>query len=253
MSINIDYKLNQLLLDIPKGAVILSSWLMSKGYSHSLQHRYLKSNWIEAVGSGAFKRKNDNISVFGAIYALQNQNLKNIHLGGKSALSLLGFAHYIEMGNTSLSFYAQTGYKLPKWFKNNKDWKDHQLICSSFLPDHLGTMDYDLGNFKIKISTPARAMLECFEIAPQKFDLAEAYLIMEGLTSLKPNEVQKLLEACTSVKVKRLFLYFSEAANHSWFKYLDIDKINLGSGKRSIVKDGIYNEKYRITVPQKIN
>jgi len=51
----------------------------------------------------------------------------------------------------------------------------------------------------------------------------------------------------------KLFLYFSEAANHSWFKYLDIDKINLGSGKRSIVKDGIYNEKYRITVPQKIN
>ena len=169
--------------------------LKSKGYSYSLQHRYLKSNWIEAVGSGALKRKNDELTVFGAIYALQNQNLKNIHLGGKSALSLLGFAHYIEMGKTSHSFFAQTGYKLPKWFKNNKDWKDHQLICSSFLPPHLGTMDYDLGNFKIKISTPARAMLECFEIAPQKFDLAEAYLIMEGLTSLKPNEVQKLLEA----------------------------------------------------------
>ena len=149
--------------------------------------------------------------------------------------------------------FAQTGYKLPKWFKNNKDWKDHQLICSSFLPPQLGTMDYDLGNFKIKISTPARAMMECLEIAPKKFDLTEAYLIMEGLTSLKPSDVQKLLEACTSVKVKRLFLYFSEAANHSWFKYLDIDKINLGSGKRSIVKDGIYNEKYSITVPKRIN
>ena len=253
MSIKIDDKLNQLLLDIPKGAVILSSWLKSKGYSHSLQHRYLKSNWIEAVGSGAFKRKNDELTVFGAIYALQNQNLKKIHLGGKSALSFLGYAHYIEMDNTSLSFFAQTGYKLPKWFKNNKDWKDHQLICSSFLPPQLGTMDYDLGNFKIKISTPARAMMECLEIAPKKFDLTEAYLIMEGLTSLKPSDVQKLLEACTSVKVKRLFLYFSEAANHSWFKYLDIDKINLGSGKRSIVKDGIYNEKYSITVPKRIN
>jgi hypothetical protein len=251
VSIKIDDKLNQLLLDIPKGAVILSSWLKSKGYSHSLQHRYLKSNWIEAVGSGAFKRKNDELTVFGAIYALQNQNLKKIHLGGKSALSFLGYAHYIEMDNTSLSFFAQTGYKLPKWFKNNKDWKDHQLICSSFLPPQLGTMDYDLGNFKV--TTPARAIMECLELAPKKFDLAEVYLIMEGLTSLKPNEVQKLLEECTSIKVKRLFLYFSEAANHSWFKYLDIDKINLGSGKRSIVKDGIYNEKYSITVPKRIN
>ena len=92
------------------------------------------------------------LSVFGAIYALQQQNGKNIHLGGKSALSLLGFAHYIEMSNTSLSFFAQAGYKLPKWFKNNREWKNHKLICSSFLPPQLGTMDYDLGNFKIKIS-----------------------------------------------------------------------------------------------------
>ena len=253
MSIKIDDKLNKLLQDIPKGTVILSPWLMSKGYSHSLQHRYLKSNWLEKISNGAFKRKNDELSVFGAIYALQHQNSKNIHLGGKSALSLLGFAHNIEMINTSLSFFAQPGYKLPKWFKNNMEWKAHQLFCSSFLPAQLGTMDYELSNFKIKISTPARAMLECLEIAPKKFDLAEAYLIMEGLTSLKPSEVQKLLESCTSIKVKRLFLYFSEVSNHTWFKYLDVDKINLGSGKRSIVKDGTYNEKYRITVPEKIN
>ena len=95
--------------------------------------------------------------------------------------------------------------------------------------------------------------MECLEIAPKNFDLEEVYLIMEGLTSLNPMEVQKLLESCTSIKVKRLFLYYSEVSNHTWFKYLNIDKINLGAGKRSMVKDGIYNEKYMITVPQKIN
>jgi hypothetical protein len=248
-----DNKLNQLLQDIPKGTIILSSWLMSKGYSYSLQHRYLSSNWLETIGSGAFKRKNEDVTVLGALYALQHQHRKNIHLGGKSALSLLGFAHYIEMSPTSFSFFAQTGYKWPKWFKNNMDWKDHQLICSNFLPPQLGKMEYDLGNFKIIISTPARAMLECLELAPNKFDLAEAYLIMEGLTSLKPSDVQKLLESCTSIKVKRLFLFFAEVSKHTWFKYLNIDKINLGSGKRSIVKDGTYNEKYRITIPEKTN
>ena len=253
MSIKIDDKLNKLLQVTPKGAVLLSSWLISKGYSHSLQHRYLKSNWLETISSGAFKRKNDELSIFGAIYALQQQNGKNIHIGGKSALSLLGFAHNIEMSNTSLSLFAQSGYKLPKWFINNKEWQEYQLFCSSFLPAHFGTMDYDLGNFKVTISNPVRAIMECLEIAPKKFDLAEVYLIMEGLTSLKPSEVQKLLEECTSIKVKRLFLYFSEVSNHTWFKYLDIDKINLGSGKRSIVKDGTYNEKYSITVPKRIN
>lgn len=253
MSIKNKDKLNQLLQDIPKGTVVLSSWLVSKGYSHSLQHRYLNSNWLEPISRGAFKRKNDDVSIFGALYALQYQNGKNIYLGGISALRLLGFAHYIEMSGTSFSLFAQTGFKLPNWFKENMEWKNHQLFCSGFLPPHIGTMDYDLGNFKIKISTPVRALMECLEIAPKNFDLVEAYLIMEGLKSLKPTEVQKLLEACTSIKVKRLFLYFSEVSNHAWFKYLDVDKINLGSGKRSIVKDGMYNEKYRITVPQKIN
>ena len=248
-----DNKLNKLLQDIPKGAVILSSWLTSKGYSHSLQHRYLKSHWLESIGSGAFKRENDEITVFGALHALQFQSNKYIHLGGISALGLLGFAHYIKMSEKSYSFYAQTGFKLPEWFKKNEEWKGHQLFCSSFLPPQLGIIDYNLGNFKIKISTPLRALMECLEIAPKNFDLEEVYLIMEGLTSLNPMEIQKLLESCTSIKVKRLFLYYSEVSNHTWFKYLNIDKINLGAGKRSMVKDGIYNEKYMITVPQKIN
>ena len=112
-------------------------------------------------------------------------------------MGLLGFAHYLKMSE-SYSFYAQTGFKLSEWFKKNEEWKGHQLFCSSFSPPQLGTMDYVLGNLKIKISTPLRALLECLEIAPKNFDLEEAYLIMEGLTSLNPMEVQKLLESCTS-------------------------------------------------------
>jgi len=41
----------------------------------------------------------------------------------------------------------------------------------------------------------------------------------------------------------------AEKAEHTWFKYLNLEKINLGSGKRAIVKNGIYNAKYQITLP----
>jgi hypothetical protein len=75
---------------------------------------------------------------------------------------------------------------------------------------------------------------------------------MEGLNNLSPNQLQPLLEKCQSVKVKRLFMYLAEKAGHEWFKYLDLNKIDLGKGKRSIVKNGVYVSKYKITVPKEL-
>ena len=52
-----------------------------------------------------------------------------------------------------------------------------------------------------------------------------------------PKNVQRgYLEECRSVKVKRLFLFMAEKARHAWFEALDLDRIDLGSGKRVIPK-----------------
>ena len=42
----------------------------------------------------------------------------------------------------------------------------------------------------------------------------------------------------------------SEKNNHDWLKNLNIKKIDFGSGKRVIVKNGVFNNKYNITVPK---
>ncbi len=76
--------------------------------------------------------------------------------------------------------------------------------------------------------------------------------MMEGLNNLRPNLVQQLLEACQSVKVKRLFLYMAEKSGHDWVKYLNLEKINMGSGKRSIVKNGVYVSKYQIIISKEL-
>ena len=71
-------------------------------------------------------------------------------------------------------------------------------------------------------------------------DLIECYQIMEGLVNLRPVIIEELLEQCKSIKVKRLFLYMADKQKQSWFNYIDKTKINLGSGDRSLVKDGVY-------------
>ena len=92
--------------------------------------------------------------------------------------------------------------------------------------------------------------MECLYLADQESDFVECYELMEGLNNLVPHKVESLLQQCRSVKVKRLFLYFAEKAGNAWFKYVKTDTIDLGKGKRSLVKNGVYISKYQITVPK---
>jgi hypothetical protein len=73
---------------------------------------------------------------------------------------------------------------------------------------------------------------------------------MEGLSTLRPNVAQVLLENCRSAKANRLFLWSAETAGHAWFGRLNSTRINLGKGKRQIYKGGQFNQRYQITVPK---
>jgi len=245
-------KINQLLESQPQGIVFLTSWLTNHGYSLDLLKSYRKTNWLQSIGVGAMIRKNDSVTYEGGLYALQKQLQLSIHIGGKTALSYLGKSHYLNLSNSIVSLFGYHGETLPKWFKNHNWNQKIDFYTSSFLPAHLGLIEMDFKTFPLQVSGTARAMMECLYLAPKKQQLYECYELMEGLNNLRPDLVQQLLEECTSVKVKRLFLYLAEKINHQWMAYIDLDKIDLGSGKRLIVKNGIYDPKYQITIPHEI-
>ena len=73
---------------------------------------------------------------------------------------------------------------------------------------------------------------------------------MENLTTLRPRLVTALLDACSSIRVKRLFLYLATKANHGWLTRVNVTSLKLGNGDRSIAKGGVYDEQFRITVPK---
>ena len=140
----------------------------------------------------------------------QEQTGSTIHPGGRTALALLGKAHYLEMETKRVMVFGNRGEKLPVWFEKH-DWGARlDYYQTSFLPPDLGLTKVELKNFSISVSNAVRAMLECLYLAPEKQDLIECYELMEGLNNLRPDQVQTLLERCRSVKVKRLFLYLAE-------------------------------------------
>lgn len=245
-------KINQLLNSQPYGVVFISSYLDKQGYNLDLLKRYRHNGWLTSIGSGALIRAGDTVDYLGGIYALQSQARLSIHPGGKTALALLGKAHFLNFSEKQAFLYGNKGEKLPTWFKHHNWGLNIEYHTSSFLPPELELAEINHQTFSIKVSGAARALMECLYLSSEKHDLLECYEIMEGLTNLRPNGVQKLLEACTSVKVKRLFLFMADKANHAWFKHLDATKIDLGSGKRSITKKGVYVAKYEITVPEEL-
>ncbi|MEZ7884252.1 MAG: type IV toxin-antitoxin system AbiEi family antitoxin domain-containing protein [Bacteroidales bacterium] len=247
-------KINRLMQEYPKGLVLLSSWLVSKGYPYELQQQYRKSSWLKSIGNGAMLKSNDPYLLSGALAALQSQSNINIHIGGRSALEINGAAHNLQMGSPEVTLFAVGKTKLPTWFINNKWDTNYKLFRTTlFESDTIGLIDYQETEMAIKISSSGRAMMECLSLCPNEFSLTEAYELMEGLSTLRPKQIQELLEECKSIKTKRLFLYFAERAGHSWFKYIDKTKIDLGSGNRSLSSHGILVSEYKLVLPEELS
>lgn len=252
MTTNSDKKLMNLLANHVQETVLLASWLEENGVSRDLQKYYLKSGWLERYGFGVFKRPNENVQWLGALSSLQRQTDLKVHVGGLTSLSLQGLSHYARLGNETLYLYSPQYVKLPKWFLDQEWSKQLKHVKTKFLPSGLALFEYKLDSIKLQSSSPERAILECIYLTPSSFDLVECYQVFEGLSNLRPKLLQELLEECTSIKVKRLFLFMAEKANHQWLPFIDQTRIELGKGDRILVKSGVYISQHRISIPKEL-
>lgn len=243
-------KINQLLQNWPKGTVATSAWLQTQGISALLKKQYQNTRWIETLGYGAVIRKGDKVNWEGALFALQKQLGIAIHVGGKSALELQGYAHFIKFDQSDIHLYVQGSKKLPLWFTAHNWGKKLDIHMTKFLCTLEGLALHKEGEFAIRISTPERAFLETLYLVPQQQALQECYYLIENMIDLRPSLLQSLLEQTRSIKVKRLFFFLADKLNHPWLSQLDKSKIPLGTGKRKIVESGVLDPKYLITVPK---
>ncbi len=245
-------KIKNLLERHKPGTVCLAQWLVNLGISHDLQKRYSKSGWLKSIGTGAFKRPKDTIHWQGGLYALQEQAKLPIHLGGLTALSMLGRAHYVRFEKEVIFLFSPQKIIMPKWFRDYAWENPIQHIKTNVLPASVGLESYAEANFEVKISTAERAILECLYLAPKYISFVECYQIFEGLVDLRPEILQGLLEQCSSIKVKRVFMYLTEKMQHAWVPFLDASKVHLGHGTRMLAKGGVYIPKFKIMVPKEL-
>ena len=224
MSSQNDGKLKSLQRMLPPGGVLTQQWLDGYGIYRQLTRKYILSGWLDRIGSGAFKRHGDEVLWEAALNAVQKQLALPIHIGAKSALEIKGGTQYLKLGNQMevFLFSHPSVRNLPKWFNDQRWEPQFTFIKTNLFPEMFkyGYTQEELNGFKVTVSSKERAIFELLYLIPRKQTWDETNLIFENLTTLRPKQIQKMLECCSSIKIKRLFLFFSEKHNHQWFKRL---------------------------------
>jgi hypothetical protein len=276
MAVQNDGKLNQLERTLPEGLLVDAAWMERHGYSTSLRSQYVAAGWLVQPVRGTYKRPLGELTWQKVIVSLQTLLGHVLLVGGRTALELQGYGHYLASeGPQVIHLYGPEPppgwlFKLPlrqefRFHREGTLFKAdpvHKGITSLSwnLPrdrgqstEGLRSSPYELlwgpSDWPLTLSSPERAYLEMLDELPQHESFEVADRMMEGLTTLRPGRLQRVLADCRSVKVKRLFFYFADRHRHSWLKHLDKDAIDLGTGKRMLVRGGKLDPKYLITVP----
>jgi len=275
MSLQKKSLLNQLQRDLPEGLVATSAWLRKKGYSNQLISKYVAGAWLESPARSAYRRPGPPLKWQQVVASLQMLSNLPLHVGGKTALVHRGLGHYAQLGGVeTIRLYGPSG--LPGWVRHlpvkerfvifndamfdlDRVWRNEsgQLVDEHDKPvnaDNLGELglnQFTWGSYDwwLIYSSEERAIFEMLQNVPDSESVYEAYVLFQGLVTLRPERVSRLLAACRSVKVKRLFLAFATRYQHAWFKHVKTANLDLGKGKRMLVRGGKLDAKFQITLP----
>lgn len=265
MSVSTPGKLNRLLQDLSDYTLVSARWLRANGYPSNLVARYVSSGWLQSPTRGVYLRKSGTPTWAGLLHSLQSLEQLPIHAGGRFALARQGHGHYLRLGEpATLTLYGDA--KLPAWaLKLPLPERVQACGRSPFDLPPLSLADTtseetlnaqglervtdNTGAGAVVLSMPERAILELCDEPPDAALVHEVNALMPGLATLRPQLLGTLLQHCRSIKAKRLFLALAERHHHAWLPHLDLQKVDLGSGKRVLVRGGKLDAKYHITLP----
>jgi len=240
---------------LPEGQLVNRGWLLKRGFNRPRVDYFLRSGKLEPVARGVYRRPGPPLKWEHMVYSLTEMGFP-VHVGGRSALELQGLAHYLPSGGArQIDLYGCS--KVPKWVVNypaDFHFEVHTRRSFDYLPtEAVRAKPFGSWDWPIAYATPEMAMFELLSEVREPVDFTVADKIFEAATNFRPELLHELLRACSQVKTKRLFMWFSDRHGHEWRKALKIDGINLGQGKRMLVKGGVFDPIYQITIPREMS
>lgn len=245
---------NNLEQYLPEGQLVNRTWLKARGVSRPRVDYALRAGKLEAVARGVYRRPGPPLKWEHVVYSLNEMGCA-VHVGGRSALELQGLAHYLPVSGVQRIDLYRPG-KIPAWvadFPALFRFDIHTQNLFDMLPEAaVHSKPFGAWDWAVPYSTPELALLELLAGVRDEADFSVADKFFEAAVNLRPDLLHALLRACTQVKAKRLFLWFSDRHGHAWRQALETGQIDLGRGKRMLIKSGAYDAVYQITVPREM-
>jgi hypothetical protein len=267
--------LNHLLATLSPGVLVDSAWLQTQGISRTSIHDYVRRGWLERVAPRVYRRATTHGAATTlrwdmAVMSAQRGAAAELYVGGMTALELQGLGHFARLGTDRTVHLYDPGHQAPSWLATLPI--DAMLVLhrrTLFKDSLLGVewFRYDLGTARLgtsvgspdateawdhflRVAGAERAAIEMMEDVPANLTFDHADKVFENLTTLRPRLLTSVLEGCSSIRAKRLFLFFADRHEHGWVKRIDRATIDLGRGKRQLVRAGRLDSRYQITVPE---
>jgi hypothetical protein len=279
------HKLSRLLSQVPEGLLVDAAWLERHGYPIALRSRYVDSGWLQSLTHGVYRRPPPTLRPTApedlpwtlVVVSLQTLLGWPGVVGGRTALELQGLGHFLKPGREAeVHLHGDTAP--PRWVNRLpiatrfRHHRDGRLFPLDKRGSGLGAVAVDVASgvttplpegakggppaspwsatsWPLTCSSPERAILEWLDELPARETFQQVDLVFQSLANLNPRRMQRLLEACGSIKVKRLFLWFATRHRLRLLDHLDRDRIDLGAGKRLIARNGRLDPEFEITVP----
>ena len=226
------------------------------GYSSALRSQYVRAGWLDSPARRVYRRSRGPLTWQQVVVSLQTVLGFPLTVGGRTALEQQGYAHYLSTEMREVHLYGPK--RPPTWLASLPldvifHWRNSLRLFpgDADAPPEPSPVMASAGGLSLPIrySSKERAVLELLDELPKHESFHQVDALMEGMSDLSPRRLQTLLEVCASVKVKRLFLFFADRHRHAWLPRLELSRIDLGAGKRVLVKGGRLDPRYNITVP----
>jgi Transcriptional regulator, AbiEi antitoxin N-terminal domain/Transcriptional regulator, AbiEi antitoxin, Type IV TA system len=184
-----------------------STWLQVQGLSRSSIRDYVDRGWLERIGPRVYRQPSQltkaSLRWDVVVLSLQQIMRKPLHVGGRTAVELSGYAHYLEAGESPRVYLYGSG--LPSWLAKlptsaQFETRSSGLFANSNTGVEARCYDPRSGEasgspkdaesrspweWSLTMSVPERAILEMIDELPHHESFHQVDVVMEGLANLR--------------------------------------------------------------------
>lgn len=205
-------------------------WLDQRGFSRGRRRKYVAHGWLHREARSVYRRPAPALSAHDRtgrdwetlLVSLQTILECPVAVGGRTALELQGFGHYLSAtGPREVHVYGRQ--RLPAWAAKLKldsrlvfhgsrklfdpSWrrvtelKNDTQLSDTLRRAALTEQSATRKDGRLIMSLPERAVLELLDEVPQRETFHQVDMLVDGLGNLSPRRLQTLLVGCRNVKV----------------------------------------------------